>query len=273
MKKLINTFEAQSCPLVWLQATQFLRAQPEHRAYNLVLGVEAPDQLSPSDFAVYDLADEFLRRHECDPLNTVAGTIFPANHYLENGAEGVFTDYADEYPGFRTSWGTYAYRMIRKPAKPGESAMVINPLEILVEKMKSQQKKGHFKAVYELNLVEADDMLEIPTYDGALDCNRILPHPCLSHLSFKVLPQDRVMLTAIYRSHYYMLKALGNLLGLAQLLLFVARETGLHVGPLVCHSTSAVLDMDNWRMNEVDQVLAECEAVYIKAGPQTVDVG
>jgi hypothetical protein len=31
-------------------------------------------------------------------------------------------------------------------------------------------------------------------------------------------------------------------LGLSQLLYFVAKETGLGVGPLLCHSTYAVLD-------------------------------
>jgi hypothetical protein len=54
---------------------------------------------------------------------------------------------------------------------------------------------------------------------------------------FKLLPSDRVMLTVLYRYHYYIEKALGNLLGLAQLLYFVAKETGLGVGPLLCHST------------------------------------
>ena len=38
------------------------------------------------------------------------------------------------------------------------------------------------------------------------------------------------MLTVLYRYHYYIEKALGNLLGLAQLLYFVAKETGLGVG-------------------------------------------
>jgi hypothetical protein len=53
------------------------------------------------------------------------------------------------------------------------------------------------------------------------------------------------MLTAIYRSHYYIERALGNILGLAQLLTFVAAEVGVDVGSLVCHSTYAVIDTDD----------------------------
>jgi len=67
------------------------------------------------------------------------------------------------------------------------------------------------------------------------------------------------MLTAMYRYHYYIEKALGNLLGLSQLLFFVAKETGLGVGPLVCLSTYAVLDTEGgWRTVDVRQLVADC---------------
>ena len=67
------------------------------------------------------------------------------------------------------------------------------------------------------------------------------------------------MLTVLYRYHYYIEKALGNLLGLSQLLYFVAKETGLGVGPLVCHSTNAVLDIEGgWRRGDVRQLAADC---------------
>jgi hypothetical protein len=67
------------------------------------------------------------------------------------------------------------------------------------------------------------------------------------------------MLTVLYRYHYYIEKALGNLLGLSQLLYFVAKETGLGVGPLVCHSTYAVLDTEGgWRIGDVKQLVGEC---------------
>ncbi len=115
------------------------------------------------------------------------------------------------------------------------------------------------RAVYEANLVEDTDYLELPIYDAERDARGTRCQPCLSHLSFKLLPHDRVMLTVLYRYHYYIEKALGNLLGLAQLLYFVAKETGLGVGPLVCHSTYAVLDTEGgWRTGDVKQLVADC---------------
>lgn len=129
--------------------------------------------------------------------------------------------------------------------------------------MKRQRETPHpMRAVYEIPLVENDDLLtDIPIYSAAADSRRIRGGPCLSHLSFKLLP-DRVTLTAIYRYHYYVQRALGNLLGLAQLLVFVAAEVGVEVGQLVCHSTYAALDMDaGWSRAEVRRLIDECKQV------------
>ena len=76
---------------------------------------------------------------------------------------------------------------------------------------------------------------------------------------FKLLPEDKVVLTAIYRYHYYIQRALGNLIGLAQLLAFVAEEVGVEIGPLVCHSTYAVLDTEGgWSRAEMLKLIEEC---------------
>lgn len=67
------------------------------------------------------------------------------------------------------------------------------------------------------------------------------------------------MLTAFYRNHYYVERALGNLIGLSQLLYFVARESGLEPRGLVCHSTFARLDFDGgWTVSEVDSLINNC---------------
>ena len=81
------------------------------------------------------------------------------------------------------------------------------------------------------------------------------------HLSFKLHTDDRLSLTALYRSHFYVQKALGNLLGLSQLMCFIAEQVGLTVGPLVCHSTLAQLEAGGntgWKLNEVIALLRDC---------------
>jgi hypothetical protein len=66
--------------------------------------------------------------------------------------------------------------------------------------MKRQLAGGRMRAVYEANLVEDTDYLELPIYDAECDARGTRSQPCLSHLSFKLLPRDRVMLTVLYRS-------------------------------------------------------------------------
>ncbi len=255
---LVHLIEADSCPQAWLKAVEYL-SRNHDAAYNLVLAVRRPEVLTPADFAIHDVVDGFLRGHGRPPLATIAGTIFPANLYLHGGAEELYT-YPQIYPRIHSQWGIYAIRMLRKSTyRRGNGRAEINPLQIIVEKMKKQLAGGRMRAVYEANLVEDTDYLELPIYDAECDSWGTRCQPCLSHLSFKLLPRDRVMLTVLYRYHYYIEKALGNLLGLSQLPYFVAKETGLGVGPLVCHSTCAVLDTEGgWRIGDVKQLVADC---------------
>ena len=139
--------------------------------------------------------------------------------------------------------------MERLDRKSGKN---FNPLERIVQKFIDARVGQGYQAVYELGVLEPDDVLagdtedlwcELPIAAPAAKPRRNIP--CLSHLSFK-LQSGHVTLTAVYRSHHYAQRALGNLIGLSQLQSFVAKESGLAVGPLTCISTLAVLDTDTW---------------------------
>lgn len=252
--------------MAWLAAVGYLLAQPNREADNLVLAVESPKEMTPEDFMIFDLVDAFLRGTKQLPLTTIAGTIFPANHYLRNEAKGVYDDFPEEVSQLKKeSWGTYAFRMLRKEGKNGP----INPLQLMVEKL---QKYGHLnRSAYEINLADqgdaavevadsdVDDGFEIPIYDAREDFKRLLGQPCLSHLTFKVYGGNALRLTVIYRSHFYVTKALGNLLGLAQLQAFVAEEAGLEVGPLICHSSHARIDTPKGvSLTAVRELISRC---------------
>jgi len=266
MKTITHTINARTCPEAWVNALEYLFAQPDHEFYNLTLAIEFPDVMTPQDFMIHDAVDNFLRLHNEGPIATVAGTIFPGNYYVRDGARGVYETFPDEiFPKLdQHSWGTYAMRMLRKKGKDGK---VINPLQILVGKLKKQvqKEKQRMRSAYEINLADAeDDAFEMPIYHPAEDANRFIPQPCLSHLTFKMYPPNALMLAVMYRSHYYVSKTLGNLLGLAQLQSFVAAETNLSMGPLICHSTHARVDTgSSWTLTEVKQLLAECKSALL----------
>lgn len=257
---MIYPIPAQTCTEAWLKTATKLMTFKGRATYNVILDIDNPLALTPGDKAVVRKVDEFLLKHDTDPVSTVAGTIFPAAHYRRHKAAGVYTIFPEKvYPKVRSGWGdTYAGRILRRTGKKGQ---VINPLEILVEKLKKQLRRSTpLGRAYELGFSETP--LELPIYDVALDATRTTPQPCLSHVSFKIVNGEDLMLTALYRSHYYIQRALGNLIGLAQLQYFVANEAGLNLGELVCHSSYACLEAGSkWNVSEVKELISECNAL------------
>lgn len=265
--KLIHPVERTTCAAAWVKASSIILKSPGHTSYNVILGISSPGTVTAEDFRVCDRVDSFLAQHGQDPLSTVANTIFPAGHYLQAGSDGVFEQFPKDYAVFKENWGTYAGRMTTRSVKPrAESKTLVSPLEMIVTKLKAQLKGSSMRAAYEVGVLESADLAEIPLYDAAADCRRFRGGPCLSHLSFKLLADKRVMLTALYRSHFYIQRALGNLLGLSQLLQFVAEQVETPAGPLVCHSTYAKIDLgekeDAWSIEDASHLIAECASEY-----------
>ncbi len=217
----------------WLDATEYLL--DAETQLNIILAINSPLSDGPRTRDVMDRVDEFYAEEDQFPLHTVAETIFPGWEYTRRGLSGVFEKYPDEdYGAIATRWGTYAHRLLRRRDAEGG---VFNPLETLIKKMKREASRhGGFKSAYELGVSEGE--YDLPLYNTANDRRLTRGGPCLSHLSFKLF-QEQVHLTAIYRSHDYRYKVLGNMLGLARLQACVAHEVGVGVGSFVVHSTYA----------------------------------
>jgi hypothetical protein len=248
-----------------LNAAFWLVEQEGYSAKNLLLEIDRPASMTSSDERIVETVDNFLRQQDHLPVVSVAGTIFPAGLYSSHGAHGVYEIYPnDVYPKVKEGWGTYAYRLVRRT---GANGATMNPLQTLIEKMNKLMKNtSTLSRVYELNSI--DLFADLPLYEGTLDSNRGLGHPCLSHLSLRVEHKSTLALTAIYRSHFYVQKTLGNLLGLAQLQSFIANETKLTVGMLTIHSIHAELERQNgkWGKKGIVDLIAACKkAAEMKA--------
>jgi hypothetical protein len=239
---LTRLFHAVTRLEAWLDATEYLLANGAD--LNVVLDIAAPASDGSRAAPARALVDAFLRSESQPPLHTVAETIFPGWEYRRRGIKGVFENYVrEEYPLIRQAapygWGTYAHRLLERRTAAGET---MNPLATLIEKMRSEVQKesgGPFKSCYEVGIAEG--AYDLPLYNTVDDHRRRRGGPCLSHLSFKLL-SGQVHLTAIYRSHDYRYKVLGNLLGLARLQACVAQEVGAKTGTLVVHSTYAYIE-------------------------------
>lgn len=239
----------------WLAALKYLKTQGG-TSTNIVLDISDPAKITGDDLTVIRKVDEALRTHADTSVNTVAATIFPQAIYTRYAHEGRQVFY-DQFMRMmrkakrKGTWGTYAMRLMEYQGR----TKTTKPLENVVRKLLRASTVGKpYRSNYELSSYQREDDVdlgevtacEVPIYDQAVDGGQIGNMPCLSHVTVKMTPNGKVSLTAIYRSHYYCNRALGNLIGLAQLQGFIANETKLGRGPLTCISTYAVLDHKAW---------------------------
>jgi hypothetical protein len=240
---------------VWTSAARSLHSTKGRTDRNYILEIASPTALTAEDRAVIATVDNKLRNGKAGlTIETVASTLFPNGMYRRYGYPNFFEHFrnAIKKGKDRGTWGTYALRMVER--KHPNTKAVFNPLDTIVQKLRKAKGGPRTVAAYELGVVVPADLIEeaidlgceLPLYDPVTDRERPTNIPCLSHLSFKLNSDDTVDLTAIYRSHHYAQRTLGNLVGLSQLLGFVAKEATLKVGQLTCISTQAHLDVGTW---------------------------
>lgn len=260
--------DANSVVGAWLASTKALAESPKP-IYNLVYSVTSPTALSDRDKKILKIFDNFAIAHAFHPSDTVANTIFPLDTYsakIKAGPEEFYDYYLGTVlPKVKKKWGTYFERMIVR-YNADRSIMMrgnrrLNPLETIIEKLKRRvENPPKTTTHYEVSI---DDVaLEVATYNPLSDGNYQVGGPCLSHVSFKIDRNNTLRLTAFYRSHWYIERALGNLLGLARLQWFVAHSAGATVGPLTIVAAEAVLDISNSnrKAKETKAMLASCWA-------------
>lgn len=265
---------AATCTRAWLDAATHLQTQVEQRDYNLILEIANPMSLPPEEKLIYTAVNTFLTKHEKQTVNSVVNTIFPAGFYARYGADKVISNYGEiarkikGHPDNRR-WGTYAHRIMTKRKDTKNQEFV--PLQVIIDKLRSQLKNAStLRAAYELNLI--DPMVDIPIYEADTDRDNTIGGPCLSHLSFKLKHDHRLMLTAFYRSHYYLQRALGNLFGLAWLQDFVAHQAGVKSAELVCISSMGIVEHDkSWGQPEVAALLKRCRKFAGVPEPRAIE--
>lgn len=240
----VTVFEGETRLEAWLLASEYLLTDAD--GLNVILDIKTPEKETIASRRSNNMINKFYEKENKPskpvyPIHTVAETIFPGWEYYHNGISGVFDRYPEQYKLFiegDRSWGRYAYRLLQRKDLKGN---VINPLEQVIKKLQTENEKGraHFRACYEIGII--DGPMDLPLYDSTKDGNRYRGQPCLMHLSFKLI-DSKIHLIALYRLHDYRYKVPGNLLGLARLQSFIAKETGFEVGSLVVHSTLAYIE-------------------------------
>lgn len=245
-----------SCARTWLGAATALNELAERSFHNVIMSVEQPTAEDENDRLVIEAVNRHLARNDKYQTSTVANTIFPEALYRAHGCPDFFKVYLERVCTRRSKkgWGRYFERLISHP-----SDLTLNPLQNLIEKLRREaNRKGGVCNAYEMDATATAQ--EISIYDPVRDAKAIIGGQCLSFLSFHIGPDRRLLLTAVYRNHYYVARLLGNLIGLGRLLRFVAEQTELQPGELTAVSTHAEIDTVGSR-DEINQLLNECRSI------------
>lgn len=191
--------------------------------HNLILEVTHPSFCDATWFRTYNPQ----RLGAGKSLRDVADTIWPTK------LAAKFRDRSDFYarydavyrrgkrrPKNRSSWGTYCRRLISF----GESRR--NQLEEAITKIVAWPRRAETAIYFHLSSIETDSF-------------RTRAAPCLQYVELLWNANQSLDMVAIYRNHDYFHLALGNLIGLGDLLNFICEQTRKSPGRLVCHSINA----------------------------------
>lgn len=262
----MNIIKSDTAIEAWLAAVNHLSSDlcPENWEFNLIVEIASPGAVTSKDKKILRHFDLFLKDKGMSVEN-VAETIFPAGIYIKYGLKGMFKKYIELYPAIKqhksNKWGTYAHRLMCRTKLDNKT--VINPLDLCIAKINrhwNTDNGSQGRGAYEINII--DENLDLPIYRSESDNGYYPGGPCLSHISLKVSPDRKLHMTVLYRSHFYMEKALGNFLGLARLQQCICTETKLEAGPILCVSTYARLDVGkHWSKRKALELIASLNKV------------
>ena len=212
----------------YLRALAVLRDAGWQR-FNLVVQVDDPEAF---DEAEHLRLEALAAECGCKTPKQVAYTIFPHHLWATTAsADHLYEKYHERFlprvNAHRHDWGTYFGRMTRYT----NGGPATNQLKEIIQAMKSDPvvwKAAHWMIV---------------PYPGP-ETRMRMSQPCLNYIAFQLEPGHprRVSLLAVYRNHFFLERAYGNYWGLANLLGFVAGETGYAVGSLTCVSSHAEVE-------------------------------
>ena len=210
-------------------------------------------------------------------VDTVAGTIFPIDLYAYPGydfhpdlspadleqlgiaASDLFESYTSMLAVLTTDTannrGTYFGRMISWPGKTGNG---VNQLADRIASLRRARCANHKKRNLEDIVVSGEaEWLNDPTIGVqvyAASDRRERGFPCLVHIDLTLF-EGRLNMSAVYRHQYLVTKAYGNLLGLSQLLGFLAHQTGYQVGELVVNASFADAELGTYSKKTVTEMI------------------
>lgn len=250
---------AETLSRAWLSTLEIVAAGGGRLVHVLTTVTKPGAEDADIRAAIDEVLQPGRRRRRTQSVDTVAGTIFPADLYrdvgfnwrpdlaaedaqiLDDAASDLYANYQLMLPVLLTAdgnqRGTYFSRMTTWPGKGPDG---VNQLADRIRYLRLAHTRGetaHNASDIALG-GEAEGMPDVGLQVYAATDRRQRGFPCLVHVDLTVLGGKLSML-AVYRHQFLVTKAYGNLLGLSQLLRFLAQQTGYQVGEVAIQATLA----------------------------------
>ena len=210
----------------WQAATDHLLGSPHGKTTNLIVEIDDPVVPHRSVLRAHDPKRFFPDEKS---VFDVANTIWPSRLVAQCADRAAFyrrylavNERGMSRRRNRNRWGTYCGRLLSF----GSSR--INQLEKAI--VSSSGWSSRYEAAIVLHVSSSET-------DGI----RVRGGPCLQYVQPLFRADGTLDLVAVYRSQDYSLLALGNFIGLAELLSFISTQTGNRPGRLIVHSVFASL--------------------------------
>lgn len=240
----------------WLRTVEVV-VRGGGRLVNVLTTITEPGSEDAHVRAVIDQTLDAQQRR-AQSVETVAGTIFPAELYrdvgypwrpglspedaeaLDDAATALFDSYELMLPLLLTAngnrGGTYFSRMVTWPGKePGG----VNQLADRIRYLRGHRTRGvTANNAADIAIGGEADIPDQGLQVYAATDRRQRAFPCLVHVDLTLLA-GRLSMLAVYRHQFLLTKAYGNLIGLSDLLKFLAHQSGFDVGELAVQATLA----------------------------------
>lgn len=240
----------------WLRTVEVV-VQGGGRLVNVLTTITEPGSEDAHVRAVIDQTLDGQDRR-AQSVETVAGTIFPAELYrdvgypwrpglspeeaeaLDDAATALFDSYELMLPLLLTAngnkGGTYFSRMV---TWPGKEAGGVNQLADRIRYLRGHRTRGvTANNAADIAIGGEADIPDQGLQVYAATDRRQRAFPCLVHIDLTLLA-GRLSMLAVYRHQFLLTKAYGNLVGLSDLLKFLTQQSGFVVGELAVQATLA----------------------------------
>jgi len=218
---MAHLIQSNNCLTAWRDACRYIINNGD--GFNLLIQIDVPLSYTANQLSEITGSGIITTEGLADVINT----IFPIklhsrNLNLTNSQfydlhESIYLRGKRMHRKNRSRWGNYFLRFTKFGGNQS------NQLQLIIDAMNNRTNKQ--AACYIMHVSSID-------YDNN---TRVIGNPCLQYIQFGK-SNNQLNLTAVYRNHDFLTKALGNYIGLSKLLEFVCNQTNSTIGSVTCQS-------------------------------------